>query len=40
MATLVTGATGFVASNITRALAKLGHDVVAFDEPPEVLDRS
>ena len=31
MATLVTGSTGFAGSNIVRALAEHGHEVVAFD---------
>ena len=31
MATLVTGGTGFVGSNIVKALAELGHEVVSFD---------
>lgn len=34
MATLVTGGTGFVASNIVRALAEQGHDVVSLDVAP------
>ena len=40
MATLVTGGTGFVASNIVRALAERGHDVVSLDvTPPDDLVR-
>ena len=31
MKTLVTGATGFVGSNILRALVKEGHEVAALD---------
>ena len=34
MKTLVTGATGFVGSNILRALVKEGHEVVALDVAP------
>ena len=34
MATLVTGGTGFVASNIVRTLAQRGHEVVCFDLVP------
>ena len=34
MTTLVTGGTGFVASNIVRMLAKQGEQVVAFDIAP------
>ena len=34
MATLVTGASGFVASNIVRLLIEQGEDVVAFDIVP------
>ena len=38
MATLVTGGTGFVASNIVKALAQRGHEVVCFDlSPPDEL---
>ncbi len=40
MATLVTGGTGFVASNIVKALAQRGHEVVCFDlTPPDDLVR-
>ena len=36
MSILITGATGFVISNLTRHLAELGHDVVAADlNPPD-----
>ena len=34
MTTLVTGGTGFVASNIVRALAEHGHEVVVYDVAP------
>lgn len=38
MATLVTGGTGFVASNIVKELARSGHQVVSFDlRPPDTL---
>ncbi len=38
MSTLVTGGTGFVGSNIVKALAQRGHQVVCFDQvPPDVL---
>lgn len=38
MATLVTGGTGFVASNIVKELARSGHQVVSFDlRPPDSL---
>jgi len=38
MATLVTGGTGFVASNIVKELARFGHQVVSFDlRPPDAL---
>ena len=38
MATLVTGGTGFVASNIVKELARSGHQVVSFDlRPPDAL---
>ena len=41
MATLVTGGTGFVGSNIVRALAERGHDIVVYDlaAPNELLKR-
>src|SRR6266581_8837318 len=36
MSILITGATGFVISNVSRHLAALGHDVVAADlNPPD-----
>ncbi len=38
MATLVTGGTGFVGSNIVKTLAQRGHEVVCFDlRPPDAL---
>ena len=40
MATLVTGGTGFVGSNIVKTLAQRGHEVVCFDlVPPDALVR-
>ena len=41
MVTLVTGGTGFVASNIVKALAEHGHEVVAYDvaSPNDLLQR-
>ena len=41
MATLVTGGTGFVASNVVKTLAQRGHEVVCFDlVAPDTLVRS
>ena len=38
MTTLVTGGTGFVASNVVRMLAERGHEIVCFDlNPPSAL---
>lgn len=38
MATMVTGGTGFIGSNVIKALAQRGHEVVCFDlEPPDDL---
>lgn len=38
MTTLVTGGTGFVASNVVRVLAERGHEIVCFDlNPPSAL---
>ena len=41
MVTLVTGGTGFVASNIVKALAEHGHEVVVYDvaSPNDLLQR-
>ena len=41
MATLVTGGTGFVASNIVRSLAEQGHEVVVYDvaSPNDLLQK-
>ena len=38
MATLVTGGTGFVGSNVVKVLAQRGHDVVSLDiAPPDAM---
>ena len=40
MATLVTGGTGFVGSNIVKVLAQQGHEVVSVDiAPPDEMVR-